>query len=220
MLYILLKKYNYFYSCLSKIVLMPNSNTMRRIFTTILLCIFAFSSSQSQSTFLVEGINYKITSGTEPLLVEVIKKSPQYSGAIVIPSSVEFEGKSYSVASIGEMTFYDCWTITSIIIPNSVTSIGDYAFYTCTGLTSIDIPNSVTSIGNYTFLGCTGAYRIIIPNSVTSIGNFAFADCRGFYLINIPNSVTSIGDYAFANYFSTLPICKNKRFNPQFGDKH
>ena len=70
--------------------------------------------------------------------------SNEYAGNIVIPSSVDYNGATYSVTSIGASAFRSCESLTSIQIPNSVTSIGDYAFSSCESLTSIQIPNSVT----------------------------------------------------------------------------
>jgi len=104
--------------------------------------------------------------------------SNEYTGNVVIPESVTYNNKTYSVTSIGSYAFYDCSGLTSITIPNSVTSIGGAAFSGCSGLTSIDIPNSVTSIES-AFSGCSGLTSITIPNSVTSIGGNAFDSCSG-----------------------------------------
>jgi hypothetical protein len=102
-----------------------------------------------------------------------------------------------SVTSIGNQAFWYCIGLTSVTIPNSVTGIGVSAFAYCSGLTSITIPNSVTSIGTYAFVGCSSLTSIIIPNSVTSIGDWAFSNCSGLTSITIPNSVTRIGESAF-----------------------
>ena len=72
------------------------------------------------------------------------------SGALTIPATIE--GKA--VTSIGKSAFSDCYSLTSITIPDGVTSIGKYAFHTCPSLTSITIPDSVTSIGMRSFLSC------------------------------------------------------------------
>ena len=121
----------------------------------------------------------------------------EYSGSVFIPTTVNYNGVTYTVTSIGSNAFYECTGLTSINIPNSVTSIGDDAFFGCTRLTSIVIPNSVTSIGENAFSGCTGLTSIDIGNSVTSIDRLAFAGCTGLTSIVIPNSVTSLGDGAF-----------------------
>ena len=99
------------------------------------------------------------------------------SGKLVIPSSVEHEGITYSVVSIGEAAFYKCDSLISVSIPNSVTNIGDIAFADCKDLTSISIPNSVTKIGDGAFSGCSKLKSIEIPNSVTSIGSDVFYNC-------------------------------------------
>jgi len=120
-----------------------------------------------------------------------------YSGNVVIPEKVTYNGKTYSVTSIGQNAFHDCSGLTSVTIPNSVTKIGDLAFQNCTGLTSITIPNRVTTIGVEAFSGCTSLTSVTIPNSVTNIEVGAFSGCTGLTSVTIPNSVTTIQQHAF-----------------------
>ena len=53
--------------------------------------------------------------------------SNEYSGAVNIPESVTYNGKTYPVTSIGGSAFYRCSGLTSVTIPSSVTSIGKYS---------------------------------------------------------------------------------------------
>ena len=176
----------------------------------------------------IDGINYELNGETKQATV-IAKTSGEYSGSIVIPESVEYNGTTYSVTSIGNNAFYSCSGLTSVTIGNSVTSIGDRAFWGCSGLasatignsvasignmafyycsslTSVTIPNSVASIGLAAFDKCTGLTSVTIPNSVTSIGGYAFEGCTGLNSVTIGNSVTSIGEYAFANCPELLDV--------------
>ena len=163
--------------------------TIKLLLTTIavLLC----SLMANAYDFYVDGIYYNITSSTY-LKVEVtyvckgawVSYVSNYSGAVIIPSTVAYEGSTYSVTSIGEGAFYDCDGLTSVTIPNSVTSIGESAFSSCDGLTSVTIPNSVTTIGESAFYyGCLTS--VTIPNSVTSIGESAFWGCHNLTSVHI-----------------------------------
>ena len=162
-------------------------------FLCLCMCLFSCIKAFSYNA-LIDGIFYNFN-GDE---AEVTHGYSIYYGDIVIPESVVYNAKTYSVISIGSQAFYYCSDLTSVAIPNSVTSIGSYAFLCCSGLTSVTIPNSVTSIGSSAFSGCSGLTSVTIPNSVTSIGSSAFSDCSNLTSVTIPNSVTSIGSSAFS----------------------
>ena len=171
-----------------------------RVIVAIAMMLIGWLPSLAHD-FVVNGVFYNKT-GDNTVAVTykgdyINSYSNEYAGDVVIPSSVNYNGTTYSVTSIGDESFYWCWNLTSIEIPNSVTSIGDHAFYQCESLTSIQIPNSVTSIVDGAFEDCTSLTSIEIPNSVTSIGSWAFAWCESLTSVVIGNSVTSIGNYAF-----------------------
>lgn len=156
------------------------------------------------------GAIYYNLSGSTATVTYATTSYNSYSGAVVIPESFSYNGKTYSVTSIGRNAFQSCSGLTSITIPNSVTSIGGNAFRDCSSLTSITIPNSVTIIASETFYGCSSLTSITIPNGVTSIGESAFSNCDNLTSVIIGNSVTSIGGYAFKNcYRLTTIICLN-----------
>mgnify|MGYP002523414982 CR=1 FL=1 len=97
-----------------------------------------------------------------------------YTGEVVIPETVTYDGTDYMVTSIGPSAFFGDSKLSSITIPNSIITIEDNAFCGCSGLTTVTIPNSVTSIGVLAFSQCINLSSIIIPNSINFIGNDAF----------------------------------------------
>ena len=142
---------------------------LRHLFTALLLlCATAVAAHD----FEVGGIYYNILSETDKTVAVTFKGttyseySNEYSGSVVIPQSVTYNGSTYRVTSIGNNTFRYCSGLTSITIPNSVTSIGNYAFQSCSGLTSVEIPNSVTSIGTFAFEACYSIKSLTLGNGV------------------------------------------------------
>ena len=193
---------------------------------TLLLFILLTSASTTMAqrhSFVVDGIRYAFNGYYDEYdnfiedlsTLQVVRNYDEetdidygkYSGDIVIPAQVTYQGITYPVTQIGYSAFDRCDSLTSIEIPNSVISIELYAF-SCSGLTSITIPNSVITIKDGAFYGCKKLKSITIPNSVTSIGDIneyndnmhrigAFCQCTSLEEVTIGKSVTDIGPFAF-----------------------
>ena len=124
----------------------------------LLLILLLFSSFSALAYGCkVDGIYYDITPANRTASVTRVS----YSGGVIIPETIAFDGTTYSVTSIGDGAFANHSGLTSVTIPNSVTSIGNYAFFNCSGLTSVTIPNSVTTIGEFAFAYCSGLTSVI-----------------------------------------------------------
>ncbi|MBR5576472.1 MAG: leucine-rich repeat domain-containing protein [Bacteroidaceae bacterium] len=149
----------------------------------------------------IYGINYDLNAETKQATV-IAKTSDFYSGEVAIPESVEYNGTTYSVTSIGENAFCGCPALTSVTIGNSVTSIEAYAFYSCSGLTSVTIGNGVESIGMDAFYSCSGLTSVTIGNSVTSIGKEAFYNCSELTDVYCyAEEVPTTDSYAFDDWY-------------------
>ena len=113
------------------------------------------------------------------------------------------------MTSIGDYAFYDCRSLSSIVLPDNLTSIGGKAFYNCSSLSSIVLPANLTSIGYMAFYDCSNLSSIVMPDNLTSIGGEAFYYCSSLSSIVLPAKLTSIGDYAFAgcSSLSLVTVC-------------
>ena len=168
------------------------------ILLALLLSIVSVNKAQAYDiTAVIDEIYYHLT--YEGRVAEVTYgQNYSYEGDIVIPETINYNGVDFSVTSIGR-AFYNCFGVTSVVIPNSVTTIGDNAFYKCIAMTSVIIGNNVTTIGNHAFDNCSSLTSLTIPNSVTSIGLSAFYGCSAITSITIGKNVHYIREKAFKN---------------------
>ena len=173
----------------------------------ILTLIALLSVVYTQASEQIGDLYYDLNETDHTASVTFPPSGTSYSGDIVIPASVNYDGADYSVTSIGERAFSNYTGLTSISISNSVTTIDNYAFARCSGLTAITIPSSVTTIGEDAFISCSGLASITVETGNTvydsrnncnaiikTATNTLILGCKN---TSIPSDVTSIGDAAF-----------------------
>lgn len=172
-----------------------------------------------EDVFEVNGIYYKIG---ENNTVAVTEGNTKYSGDVVIPSQVIYEGKTYNVTCIDYEAFSGCIGLTSVKIPNSVTVIYWFAFYGCSSLTSISIPESLNYVVEDAFLRCDNLAAVYIsdleaffniffdlgdyPSNPLYYAHHLFLDGEEIIDLVIPNGVTHIKQYALVNCSSLKSI--------------
>lgn len=101
------------------------------LLTSIVLCI---PLSLYAHDFEVDGIYYNIID-SESYAVEVTHKGEdynsfdnEYTGRIIIPSSVIYNNTEYQVIAVGTSAFERCIDVTDVNLPNNILSIKEDAF--------------------------------------------------------------------------------------------
>lgn len=92
--------------------------------------------------FEVDGLCYAIRYIDEDFFVVALKKKSlfskeTYSGNVVIPEHITYDGNVYRVTTIEDSAFAYSTHLTSVTIPKSVTTIGHSAFEDCRELKDI-----------------------------------------------------------------------------------
>ena len=158
---------------------------MRKLFVLLFLAVLPLAMSADPVE--VNGLWYELNTDTSPTAVVI---NPQdgshYSGDIVIPSTVSYEGVKYTVTEIGSWSF--CWNddILSVVIPSTITAIGDGAFMGCNNLAYIisniqvafDVPknafcNSDYAIGETVYYNRSSAILYVPAGSLSNYQSHA-----------------------------------------------
>lgn len=162
------------------------------------------------------GINYKILSGSTVSVTYNYHYSSSgtytdydynvcgYSGDVVIPSTVTYNGTTYTVTEIGYQAFYpdeDPSYVTSVTLPNTIQKIASDAFEYCDKITSIKIPSATTTINNYAFYGCSKLTDIYIETTTPpAITSSTFSNKNA--TLHVPGSAYAA--YKSASYWSSF----------------
>ncbi len=192
-----------------------------KIFSCGLVLLGTAFSSHAYD-FKVDGIYYNIIAGTNNVMVTYETTSyNSYSGDVVIPSTVTYEGKTYTVTVLGKYSIRNCAQLKSIVLPETLDEIQMGSFSKCNILTKLVVPNSVTTIGNLAiqdnpalkelvlgtgiktigtgaFMGDVALEQIDIPKGISELSSNVFANCTGLTKVTIPANITKINGGAFA----------------------
>ena len=111
------------------------------------------------SGFEVGGLFYKTAKGYSMDFVEVTgnQGGGKYSGDVVVPGTVEYDGITYTVKGVGNRAFEGCGDLRKVTISEGIYKIGAYAFCYCGNLERVILPSTLEYIDNLNrvFTGCS-----------------------------------------------------------------
>lgn len=133
--------------------------------------------------FAVDGIFYNILYDQDEQPTEYVEVTNEnvsnfeigtnsYSGDIVIPSEVTYNGVTYIVNQIKNAAFADCENLNSVVCPPTMQYIGGNAF-AGSPITSVTLNEGLIMIGTGAF-SRTRLSELYIPNTVTRLSDTGY----------------------------------------------
>ncbi|MBR3988286.1 MAG: leucine-rich repeat protein [Clostridia bacterium] len=174
-----------------------NFKIIAAVLAVLLLISSVFAVSVSADDKLYCGdLEYKVEDG----YVIITGISKYASGEIQIPATID----ECPVVEIGNGAFWDCDTMTSVVIPDSVKVISEDAFRECDGLTNLEIPDSVVLINKYdslaaTFGFCKNLKTVVLGDGIQTLPYNAFIGCTALETVEFGANMKSTGDNAFTD---------------------
>ena len=111
----------------------------------------------------VGNIIYKISGYTDKR-VRVIGLENENVSKVVIPNTVSFGGRKYTVTCINASAFRGNQSITKVTISKNLRSIENYAFYNCSKLKKVVIKSKVmVNVSNYAFKRTKDSLKVYVP---------------------------------------------------------
>ena len=156
------------------------------------------SKSDTNSNYLTEDGLYDVNVDTEKktATINYLTDKNEDKTTVTIPSTVTYQGVTYSVTGLGGVYLNANNTVTSITLPDGLETIGNGCFEKMS-IEEIKIPESVKSIGESAFYSCKKLRSVNIPSKNSEIPDFAFYNCSSLQTIELPEGLTEIGKYAF-----------------------
>ena len=180
--------------------LFTHKTMLRRLLVAV--CALATVTALHAASITVDGINYS-TNATKKeatiakyTITKATATTPAdtafYTGDIVIPEKITYEGVEYTVVATAANSFLDCRDLTSVTLPSTCVTIARNTFKGCTSLRQSPLPSTVISVGSGVFNGCTNLEEVTIWPGWTKPISEEFANCPNLKRLIISPDATAV----------------------------
>ena len=152
-------------------------------------------------------INFEVN---ENELTAIVTSSKSFNKKeLVIPNSIQYQGKDYAVTGLAIESFKGNKFIEKVVLPASIKNIGYDAFRNCSNLKSVDLGGNVEVISDHLFSACTSLKEVLGTENVKQIlygsfenthletikfDNLSFLGIDSFFNNQYLKEVTLLGD--------------------------
>ena len=122
-----------------------------------------------------------------------------YCGDIAVPSTVDYEGKTYAVNALRPNAFAgyveDTTAIKNLDLDAQIDELPANIF--SKSLQGIAIRGNITSIPDFAFENCDSLHRVVLGDKVKTVGRGAFRQCD-IHELTLGKSLETIGEWGFS----------------------
>ena len=112
------------------------------------------------------------------------------AGSVVLNGVVRIEGTSSS----NEGAFYNCASLTNVVLGAVLAEVGERAFNKCSALVELVLPESVGTVGNNSFQGTTSLTNIVFQGETApTLGAWALDGTSEGLVLTVPFDGTGYG---------------------------
>ena len=190
--------------------------------------VVVMAASAWGASITVDGINYttsvdRVTKQNVATVARYTVKPDTiwYTGDIVIPEVVTYNGVDYTVTATAANCFLNCTGLTSLQLPLTCVNIGRSSFKGCTSLKVSPVPVTATTIGTGVWNGCTGMEELTIPAAwngpmvgddlagCTSLKKLVFAESTEPFAMNFEAFGKAVADRVADKSLEEIVILRN-----------
>lgn len=177
-----------------------------KIFGVVSVLFLSVSSLMAEG-FKSGDLYYNVLSSLDKTVEVTNSPSQNYSGSIVVPSTVDYNGVTYNVVAVGNNAFGFCEQLEKITLSAGIKKLDFEAFGYCYKLSDITLNDELELIEERAFASCESLKLINLPQSVSQIGNYAFSGCVALENVNVDkanNSYASDNGVLYSKDFKRL----------------